>query len=57
LGLGARIENCCEYAGIKTVADLAAATDVELLRMRNFGEVSLHDVRDKLAAQDREAAP
>jgi DNA-directed RNA polymerase subunit alpha len=49
LNLSARAANCLEAARINTVRDLVIRTEAELLRFRNFGKNSLHEVHRKLA--------
>jgi DNA-directed RNA polymerase subunit alpha len=48
LQLGVRASNCLESAKIRTVGDLCAKTEQELLSLRNFGKTSLKEVKDKL---------
>jgi DNA-directed RNA polymerase alpha subunit len=47
-----RIRNCLYYADIKRVEDLRRYSDRELLRLKNFGQKCLRDVRAKLAELD-----
>src|SRR5215472_17475912 len=51
LELSVRATNCLETEGITTVKDLVIRTDDELLEVRNFGETTLKEVKQKL--QDR----
>jgi DNA-directed RNA polymerase subunit alpha len=51
LELSVRATNCLESEGITTVKDLVIRTDEELLEVRNFGETTLKEVKQKL--QDR----
>ena len=44
-----RATNCLESEGITTVRDLVIRTDEELLEVRNFGETTLKEVKQKLA--------
>ncbi|MBL8816843.1 MAG: DNA-directed RNA polymerase subunit alpha [Planctomyces sp.] len=48
LNLSVRATNCLESVGINTVRDLVVKTDDELLQVRNFGETTLDEVRDRL---------
>ncbi len=48
LELTVRATNCLEEAGITTVRDLVTRTPEELLKVRNFGETTLREVREKL---------
>jgi hypothetical protein len=49
LELSVRATNCLESEGITTVRDLIVRTDEELLEIRNFGETTLREVKEKLA--------
>lgn len=49
LGLSTRLRNCLRRDGIRTVADLASRSEQDLLDIRNFGAVSLHELRSALA--------
>jgi|6_EtaG_2_1085325.scaffolds.fasta_scaffold09245_2 DNA-directed RNA polymerase alpha subunit len=51
LGLSVRAANCLYNIGIKNIGQLASKTDNDLLKYRNFGKVSLREVRSKLAAK------
>jgi DNA-directed RNA polymerase subunit alpha len=48
LELSVRATNCLESEGITTVRDLVLRTDEELLEVRNFGETTLKEVKNKL---------
>jgi DNA-directed RNA polymerase subunit alpha len=48
LELSVRATNCLESEGITTVKDLVIRTDEELLEVRNFGETTLKEVKQKL---------
>ena len=48
LELSVRATNCLESEGITTVRDLVIRTDAELLEVRNFGETTLKEVKQKL---------
>ncbi len=50
LNLSVRATNCLESEGINTVRDLASKTEEQLLQVRNFGETTLQEVRERLAA-------
>jgi DNA-directed RNA polymerase subunit alpha len=50
LKLSVRATNCLESENITTVRDLVARTEDQLLDVRNFGETTLNEVRDKLAS-------
>jgi DNA-directed RNA polymerase subunit alpha len=50
LNLSVRATNCLESEGINTVRDLVNRSDDQLLQVRNFGETTLQEVRDRLAA-------
>ncbi len=46
--LSVRAMNCLESEGINTVRDLVMRNEDELLEVRNFGETTLTEVREKL---------
>lgn len=48
LDFSVRTINCLKKEGITTVGELAALSEDELLRLRNFGRKSLTEVREKL---------
>jgi DNA-directed RNA polymerase subunit alpha len=50
LKLSVRANNCLEAEGIRTVRDLVLRTEDQLLEVRNFGETTLSEVREKLQA-------
>jgi DNA-directed RNA polymerase subunit alpha len=50
LNLSVRATNCLESEGINTVRDLVGRTDDQLLQVRNFGETTLQEVKDRLLA-------
>ena len=52
LGLSARTLNCLKRASIHKVGELLERPRAELLRIRNFGERSLEELDEKLAALD-----
>jgi len=49
LNLSVRATNCLESESIHTVRDLVVKTEDQLLDVRNFGETTLTEVRDKLS--------
>lgn len=49
LKLSSRAQNCLEAEQIHTVRDLVQKTDDELLELRNFGETTLNEVKEKLS--------
>jgi DNA-directed RNA polymerase subunit alpha len=49
LELSSRSLNCLKGAGIKTVGELIANSEEELMKFKNFGAKSLVEVREKLA--------
>ena len=49
LDLSVRATNCLESENIVTVRDLVAMSEDQLLEVRNFGETTLTEVREKLA--------
>ena len=48
--LSVRSRNCLESMGIFTLGDLTRVSEQELLAGKNFGETSLHEIRDMLGA-------
>lgn len=50
LNLSVRATNCLESEGINTVRDLVTRTEDQLLQVRNFGETTLQEVRERLSA-------
>ena len=52
LNLSVRATNCLESVGINTVRDLVVRTEDELLQVRNFGETTLDEVRERLGGID-----
>ncbi|HLA85636.1 MAG TPA: DNA-directed RNA polymerase subunit alpha [Thermoguttaceae bacterium] len=48
LDLSVRATNCLESENISTVRDLVARSEDQLLEVRNFGETTLMEVREKL---------
>lgn len=49
LKLSVRANNCLESENIATVRDLVQRTEDQLLEVRNFGDTTLNEVREKLA--------
>lgn len=49
LKLSVRATNCLESENINTVRDLVQRTEDQLLEVRNFGETTLNEVREKLS--------
>jgi DNA-directed RNA polymerase subunit alpha len=49
LDLSVRATNCLESENINTVRDLVSRTEDQLLAVRNFGETTLAEVREKLS--------
>lgn len=50
LNLSVRATNCLESEGINSVRDLVSRSEDQLLTVRNFGETTLHEVRERLAS-------
>jgi DNA-directed RNA polymerase subunit alpha len=48
LDLSPRTLNCLKRANISKVGEVLEMSDADLLKIRNFGEKSLHELRDKL---------
>jgi DNA-directed RNA polymerase subunit alpha len=49
LQLSVRANNCLESENIQTVRDLVQRTEDQLLEVRNFGDTTLSEVREKLS--------
>ncbi|HUG91323.1 MAG TPA: DNA-directed RNA polymerase subunit alpha C-terminal domain-containing protein [Planctomycetaceae bacterium] len=49
--LSARSRNCLERAGMQTLGDLTRITETDLLAGKNFGETSLREIREMMAAK------
>ena len=52
LKLSVRAKNCLEAAAIKTVRELVMRSEDDLRSLKNFGETSLGEVREKLSELD-----
>lgn len=50
LNLSVRATNCLESEGINTVRDLVRRSEEQLLQVRNFGETTLTEVKERLQA-------
>lgn len=48
LNLSVRATNCLESEGINSVRDLVTRTEDQLLQVRNFGETTLQEVKERL---------
>ena len=48
LKLSVRAMNCLESENINTVRDLVQRNEDQLLEVRNFGETTLNEVKEKL---------
>lgn len=48
--LSVRSRNCLSSMGIDTLGDMTRISEQELLAGKNFGETSLHEIRDLMAA-------
>ena len=48
LNLSVRTINCLRRTSIATVGELITKREKDLLRLRNFGQKSLHEIRDRL---------
>lgn len=54
LELSVRAANCLKAADIKTIGDLVAYSEAEMLQFHNFGKKSLDEIRSLLASMDLE---
>jgi hypothetical protein len=50
LRLSARAQNMLQHAGLTTVEQVLATPDEDLLRVRNFGQMQLRELKTKLCA-------
>ena len=50
LNLTIRSYNCLKREGINTVSELVALSETQLMNIRNFGQKSVDEVRDKLVS-------
>ena len=50
LDLSVRSYNCLKREGINTVSELVALSETQLMNIRNFGQKSVDEVRDKLVS-------
>ena len=48
LGLSVRSLNCLKRAGVRTVGDLNNYTEEDVMKLKNFGQKSLDEIKDKL---------
>ena len=48
LDLSVRSYNCLKREGIDTVSELVALSETQLMNIRNFGQKSVDEVKDKL---------
>ena len=49
LDLSVRSYNCLKREGVSTVGELVSKSENDLLEIRNFGQKSIEEVKDKLA--------
>jgi DNA-directed RNA polymerase subunit alpha len=49
LELGVRSRKCMDSLGIRTIGDLTSKSELELCSMKNFGRVSLNEIKKRLA--------
>jgi DNA-directed RNA polymerase subunit alpha len=49
LDLSVRSRNCMERLGVRTIGQLCERSEPEMLAVKNFGQTSLNEVRQKLA--------
>jgi DNA-directed RNA polymerase subunit alpha len=57
LELSVRSRHCMNVLGLKTVGDLCAKSESELMTIKNFGQTSLNEVKQKLAEVGLGLAP
>jgi len=49
LELSVRSSNCLKNANIRTIGDLTKKTEDDIVKTRNFGKKSLHEIKEKLS--------
>jgi len=54
--LSARSRNCLKKLGVFTLGDLCHTTEAELLASKNFGEMSLVEIKEMLASKGLQLA-
>lgn len=52
--LSVRSRNCLQKMGIMTLGDLARTSEQELLASKNFGETSLHEIKEMMSSRGLE---
>ncbi|MCE9634123.1 MAG: tetratricopeptide repeat protein [Planctomycetes bacterium] len=57
LELSVRSRHCMNVLGLKLVGDLCAKSETELMTIKNFGQTSLNEVKQKLAEAGLSLAP
>jgi DNA-directed RNA polymerase subunit alpha len=57
LELSVRTMNCLRRGGITTVGELISKGEMELLSLHNFGQKSMHEVKEQLEAMDLSLSP
>ena len=57
LDLSVRTMNCLRRSGITTVGDLISKKPKELLKLRNFGQKSFHEIEERLKGMGLSLAP
>ena len=57
LGLSVRSLNCLKRAAVKTVGDLVALSEDDVMKLKNFGQKSLVEIREKLEQYELSLIP
>ncbi len=57
LNLSVRTMNCLRRGGITTVGELISKRPKELLKLRNFGQKSFHEIEERLQEMDLSLSP
>jgi DNA-directed RNA polymerase subunit alpha len=57
LDLSVRTMNCLRRSGISTVGELISKKPKELLKLRNFGQKSFHEIEERLKGMGLSLAP
>ena len=51
LELSVRARNCMERLNLRTIGELVQKSEQELMSVKNFGQTSLSEIKQRLASQ------
>ena len=57
LALSVRSMNCLKRAGIRTVGELHTYSEEDVMKLKNFGQKSLDEIKDKLMERNLSLQP